>query len=489
MGFKRAAMLPLMVLLFLAGCRVGPRYHTPIVEVTPEWKGQQEEPCCTAFRGLWWHVFDDPVLNDLECQAVANNRDLYVALDRVAQARALAGVARSDLYPQFSLDPAYGNIGQLFKIYLPNVNPSPFGSGFPTIYRVHILEYTMPVNMQYEIDLWGKICSQYDSAVYNVQSVEDNFQSALLTLTTDLATAYFKLRSFDATLEVLEENLTLLEGSLALTESRFAKGLTGEQDVLAARQEYYDNEAAFFDTKRQRLLQENAIATLMGMSASEFCLPPMPLEEEPPSICAGCPSEVLMQRPDISAAERMMASTHASIGVAYASFFPSVTLTGTLGFSSPDLSQFLSWKSRLWAYGVNASLPILDGGFNLSTLYYAYGQYWEAAHTYEQKVLQAFQEVEDALVNVEMQAKQYHSYELSDEAASKRVKLSINRYKNGLTNYLEVLDSERQAIGARVNRVNVLGFRYLAAIQLVKSVGGSWNLPCTGQNDIENDAI
>lgn len=455
---------------------MGPKYRTPCVETPVEWKNAPEGPCSCRFEGLWWHVFNDPVLDELEEQAVDNNRDLMAAMDRVAQARAMAGVEKSDLYPNFSLNPSYYNSGQLFKIYLPNV-ANPIFTNFPTVFRIHMMQYSLPINMAYELDLWGKLRGQYASAVYFAQSEEDQFETAMLTLTTDLASSYFKLRTFDALIAVIEDNLALLRDSLALTESRFEKGLTGEQDVFAARQEVTDNEALYFDTVRQREIQINAIAILVGTTASEFCLPPMPLATDPPPICADCPSSVMLQRPDIAAAEREMASQHRLINVAYASFFPSIELTGALGFQSPDMKHFLTWKSRLWSYGVNASLPIFDGGYNMANLSLSYANFYEAAHQYQQRVLQAFGEVEDALVNVEMQGKQYESYLSSQESASARVFLSANRYKNGIANYLEVLDSERQVINARMNVVNVLGLRYLASIQLVKAVGGSWCLP------------
>lgn len=470
----RKSLYLLILLVFVCGCRVGPRYHPPVVETPEEWKEGQEVSQASTFGGLWWEVFHDEMLNCLEQCAVVSNPHLFAALDRVAQARAVTGVDRSALYPQLNLNPSYTNTGELFKIYLPN--DAAFAPGtFPTIYRVHMLQYTMPLNMSYELDLWGKLRGQFDSAVFNAQAQEENLQVALLTLTTDLAVSYFKLRSFDALLLLLENHLDLLRKNLQLVQSRFKNGLISEFDVVSAELEVSDNEAAYTDTIRQRAIQEHAIAALMGLPASDFCLARMPLIEPPPGVQPSLPSEVLLQRPDLRMAERTMASQHALIGVAYASFFPAISLTGTLGFSSPDLKQFLQWKSRLWMIGAHAAIPIFDGGYHQAQLQFSYAEFSESLHHYQQKVLTSFQEVEDALVNVEMQSKEYDHYIQSSIFGEKRIRLATTRYKKGLSNYLDVLDSERSRIQSDMNRVHVLGFRYISTIQLIKALGGSWS--------------
>lgn len=471
---SRKALYPLFLFFFICGCRVGPRYHPPVVEIPAEWKETEKVSHAPTFEGLWWEVFDDEMLNSLEQRVVVANPSLFAALDRVAQARAIAGVDRAALYPQLNLNPSYSNTGQLFKIFLPD-NGALVPGTFPTIYRIHMLQYTMPLNMSYELDLWGKLRGQFDSAAFNAQAQEENLQIVLLTLTTDLAVNYFKLRSFDTLLLVLENNLDLLRKNLKLVQSRFKNGLISELDVVSAEQEVSDNEAIYMDTMRQRALQEHTIAALMGLPASDVCLARMPLVELPPCVQPSMPSEVLLQRPDLRAAERMMASQHALIGVAYASFFPSLSLTGTLGFQSPDLKQFLQWKSRLWIIGANAALPIFDGGYHTAQLELSYAEFGESLHNYQQKVLTAFQEVEDALVNVEMQAKEYEQHIQSSQFADKRIRLATARYAKGMSNYLDVLDSERSKIQSDINRVNTLGMRYISTIQLIKALGGSWS--------------
>jgi outer membrane protein, multidrug efflux system len=465
----------LLLIVLVCGCRVGPRYRPPPLDAPVEWKNEHTAFPAPFFEGFWWEIFQDEVLNCLELIAVVSNPNIYIAMDHVAQARAIAGVDKSALYPQFNLNPSYTNTGELFKIYLPGVAKNFFPANFPTIYRIHQLQYVMPLNMSYELDLWGKLRWQYDSAVFNAQAQEENLQTALLTLTTDLASSYFKLRSYDALIDVQENNLDLLRRNLALVRSRHQKGLVSELDVVTAQQELSDNMADLEETVRLRGVQEDALAALLGMPASEFCIGKMPLVDVPPGVQPNLPSCVLLQRPDLRSLERTMASEHALIGVAYASFFPSVELTGILGFMSPDLRQFLTWKSRLWQIGVNAAQPIFNGFYYEYQLDYSYAEYWEALHNYQQRVLTAFQEVEDALINIEQQAKEYDLYMMSSDYSNKRIKLTLSRYKNGLSNYLEVVDSERTKIQADTNRVNTLGLRYLSTVQLIKALGGSWS--------------
>jgi multidrug efflux system outer membrane protein len=252
-------------------------------------------------------------------------------------------------------------------------------------------------------------------------------------------------------------------------------------DNLAVSQAEVDlanAESAYHNTIRLRELAENQIAVLVGAIPSEFALPHSPLENPPPSIPAGIPSTVMLQRPDIAEAERTMASEHALIGVAYASFFPSITLTGALGFLSPDTSHFLKWISRYWAIGANASQMVFDGGRDCAEVNLAWARFHEASADYQQKVLIAFQEVENALNNIQQQGKQSQALLQAAQAAKKAFQTSMNRYIKGATFYLEVIESERAELQAEINWQDVLGKQYVSTIQLIKALGGSWESPC-----------
>lgn len=474
----------------LTGCRLGPAYSPPRALVPEEWK-TEEIPGDETLSGNicnFWEVFNDTTLNDLEEQAIKNNPNLYIALERVCEAKALTCIERSKLFPQATLDPAYSSTGTLFKLYGLSDFPQILGSGIKPIIRVHEMQYLLPLNLNYELDLFGKLRGGYEAAFLNAESKEAAYYTALLSLTTDLAANYFNLRSLDLQIELLLETIEARKKGLELTSSRFNKGLINYIDVSSAMLELANTEAEYQDSVRQRELFENAIAALLGMPASLFCLPSNPLRELPPNIPAGIPSEVLFQRPDIAEAERTMASQHAEIGVAYASFLPAISLTGTLGFFSPDLRDFLSWKSRLWLIGANASQTIFDAGKNICNAEVAWSRFLQSTGTYQQTVLTAFQEVEDALNNLEQQAKQSTFLASATSAAAKTLTLAEQRYKNGLVTYLEVVDSERSQLQAERNLANLLGQRYISTIQLIKALGGSFGVKFAEEAEIACDS-
>lgn len=483
----------LLFLFILSGCHVGPRYKPPTVPIPDDWKKSQT---CSEEKEVavetkpevkipvvdnWWEVFQDITLNELEVLAISNNPNLYIALDRILQARANAGITEADLYPQVNLNPSYQSTGQLFKIFLPpipvtNGAVNPFGQ-LPRVFRIHQMQYGLLANVNYEIDLWGRLKDQYESAMIGVQVQEEAYYTTIITLTTDLASYYFQLRSLDAQIEMLKGTVESRRKSFDLTEKRFNKGLIAYADVAQASVELTNAESDYYESMRLRRLQENQIAVLIGVPASCFCIESIPLKEMPPIIPAGIPSEVLKRRPDIAQVERQMASQYSLVSSAYASFYPSVELTGALGFLSPDLKHFLSWKSRFWQIGVNVLQTIFDGGRKEANLDLALAQFYEARDNYKQKVLIAFREVEDALNDIEMQTKQLEKLRLSVEEAQKSARLSTLRYAKGVTNYLEVTVTERTLLDVQVNYLNVLGNRYLSTIQLIKALGGGWG--CT----------
>jgi multidrug efflux system outer membrane protein len=369
------------------------------------------------------------------------------------------------------LDPSFNNINELIELYGV---PQGFFPKLKKITRVHEQTYQLPVAMSYEVDLWGKYRGTYNAAMIYAQAQDEAVRAVLLTLTSDLASNYFNVRSLDTQIDLLKSVLDLRQKSLDLTRSRYKAGLVSYIDYLNAEKMLSDTDAEYQDSLRQRALFENAMAALIGVPASEFHMEPSPLVDEPPKVPAGIPSDMLIRRPDIAQAERTMASVHELIGVAYATYFPAITLTSGLGFSSPDLSKFLTWTSRLWQLGINMAQVIFNGWRNKSYVEAALAKFNEAKGNYESSVLTAFQEVEDALNNIEQQSRQYDALEFSYQAAAETFGLSELRYAKGVTNYLDTIDAERAEIDAKRTLMNVLGQRYQSAIQLIKALGGGW---------------
>lgn len=472
---KYSILLRLLFLLFFAGCRVGPPYVPPCPEVPDDWKNPHATDTETPCMGCWWEVFNDDTLNALELQALENNPNLFTALEKVFEARALAGVQAANLYPQLNLNPSYTSTESLLKFNLPPGLSIPGTSSSIPPFRVHLLQYLLPLDLNYEVDLWGKLRDQYDSALFNAEAQAQAYYSTLLTLTADLASAYFQLRMFDAQEVLLRANIETRKKNLDLTQNRFNKGLVTYLDVTQAQTDLATVEASYYEVLRLRNLAEDQIAVLAGQLPSVFTLESNPLEGSPPIIPPGIPSTMLLQRPDIAQAERNMASQHALVDAAYASFFPSLSLTGALGYSSPDLSHFLKWISRYWLIGVNSSQMVFDGGRDCYNLEASWARFQEASGAYQQQVLTAFREVEDALNNIEQQTKQAEWLLKAAESSKKATNISLNRYRGGVAIYLEVVENERLGLQAQINWLNQQGALYVSTIQLIKALGGCWD--------------
>lgn len=466
----------LILAVMLVSCRLGPKYHLPRVTTPEQWK-TEEKPAPAPVVDYWWEVFKDDFLNTMEQNAIKNSPTLYAALERVFHARALANVSRANLFPQVNLNPSYTNTMFLTKFQGPIAQTNPtLGNIEDKLFRIHDITYALPLDLSYQLDLWGTYRGQYDSAVYTAQAEAEAYCVALLTLTTDLASAYYQLRALDAQLDMLQSTITVRKNAYEVNQARWDAGLVNYTDVTRAALEFTNAEAQFDDAQRSRNIQENRIAVLLGVPASLFEIAHDSLKDPPPQVPASMPSTVLLQRPDVALAEREMAAQHALIGVAYAAFFPQISLTGSLGFLSPDLRAFLTSRSRLWALGASAAQTIIDGGRNFANLDAAWASFLETTGNYQNTVLVAFQEVEDSLSNIEWQAKQYDHLQKSVESAKLTTKLSSERYFRGLVNYLDVVDSERAELEVEITAINLLGQRYLSTIQLIKAIGGLWGV-------------
>lgn len=464
-------LLSLFLLLSISSCHLGPKYRYPQTDAPQGWKAEMPQEGYALTVDNWWEVFKDDELSFLECEAIANSPTLYLACERVAEARAITASTASALYPQATINPSYNDSAQLFKLFLPPGTTVPIPS---PIFRVHQFEYILPLNMSYEIDIWGKTRGLTDSAMLSFEAQLAAYSSTLLTLTSNVATNYFLIRSLDSQIELYEGIIQLQKSNFELIQTRYSKGLSTKLDVAVAEEALANTESSYNDTLRQRALLENALATLLGKPASDFTLHKNPLTELPPQIPPGVPADILLKRPDIAQAERLNASEHALIGVAYASYFPSLTLTGSLGYLSPDFTQFLKWISRYWALGASSNQVLFDGGHTSAEVAIAWARYREASATYRQQVLVAFQEVEDSLNSLNFQRNQYESLLQAESASATRSFLTRERYQKGLDNALQDIDARNANLNASLNRTYLLGQRYLSTIQLIKALGGRW---------------
>ena len=463
-------------LVIIAGCSVGPDYHQPAglkSEPVPssytvptstnnvgEWK--TAEPSADLPRGAWWEVFSDNELNRLETLAASENQDLAAAAARLEQSRADLGIARADYYPQFSADP---------EVTRQRTSAAaPLQKGKAHTYN----NFVAPLNMNWELDLWGRVRRQVESARANFVASADDLESARLAMQAEVAIDYFSLRELDQERRVVADTIETFRRSLELTQNRRKGGIVSDLDVSQAETQLRSTEAELPSLDLQRARTLHALATLCGQSAISFQLTTATLTNSIPGVPARVPSELLERRPDIAAAERRMASANAQIGVAKSAFYPRVFLTGAAGFQSVGASDLFDWPSRVWSLGPSVSLPIFTGGRNRSQLIRARASYDESVANYRQTVLGGFQEVEDQLAAQKLLATQLDAQSAALVAARHTLEIANNRYKAGVVTYLEVATAQNVELTNERNVIQLEGQRLNAEVSLIKALGGDW---------------
>lgn len=460
----------LLAVLLAAGCAIGPHYQRPQAEAPVEWKttvdARHWKPAAPRDQephGAWWDVFNDPALASLERQAVEANQDLRQAMARVEQARAAARISGSELLPTVETNPSY----EKFK----RSSSSFGGSG-----TFEGETYTVPFDLSYEIDIWGRVRRSFEAARAEAAASLQAQRFVLLRVTSDVARQYFLLRQLDAEAEILVRTLELRRTSLQLAEARAEGGVVSVLDVARARTELSSAESDLLDVRRRRTEVENALAVLCGRNASTFSFDSTPLTADmlPPAIPPGLPSTLLERRPDIAEAERQLAAANARIGVAQAAFFPTLSLTGSAGYVSAELDSIFDNSSQVWSVAPSLSLPLFAGGRNMANLKATQAAHVEAFAVYRQRVLVAFADVESALANLQWLGRQAQAQADVVAAARKAAEISDHRYQQGLVNYLEAVDAERQRLQAERGAVQVLSNRLSSIVLLIKALGGSW---------------
>ena len=465
-----------LILFLLAGCAVGSDYHRPAAVTTMpasyagatnEWK--VATPQAHLSKGAWWGIFNDSELNRLEARAAESNQQLQAAVARFAQARAVTDVARSGLFPQITA-------GLSATRQKDSANRPIFttGQAAGTALTHTYNNFSVPFDLSYEVDLWGQVRRQVEAVRAEAQANAAELEGVRLEIASEVAADYFTLRALDAEKIALQSAIEAQRKYLELTRSLRASGFVSELDVAQAETILKTSEAQLPTVILSRAEFEHALAALTGEPASSFKLAENPLNVEAPAIPPGIPSELLERRPDISAAERRMAEANANIGVTKAAFFPSVSFNGLAGFQSVDAGTLFNWPSRLWAVGPSLTVPVFEGGRLTANLRVAKAGYQEAVAQYRNTVLTAFMEVENNLAAQRLLADEYAREESALESARKQLKIVIEQYRGGLVSYLEVTTAEVTALNHEQTVARLRGERFVAAVALVKSLGGGW---------------
>lgn len=445
--------------LSLAGCAVGPDYQRPAAPMPPSDAWKLATPSDETLRGDWWTAFHDSALTKLEEQATSANQVVQNAVARVDAARAEARVTASRFFPQVNFDPSVSRFHTQFN-HVPSL--------------LTATQSTLPLDLSYEIDFWGKIRRAFEASRAQAQATVADYHQVLLTLHSDLAADYFLLRQHESQIEILQRTLELRQKAVEIVSQRVHAGLAPEFDLDRAQTEVSQSQTALLELRRQRESLQYAIALLCGQPAPGFHLEPGKLTQKVPAIPAGVPSSLLERRPDIAAAERKMAAANAQIGVAKAAFFPAITLTGTSGYSSFQAGTLFNWQSQLFQIGPGAALPILNGGRLKAGLREAHANYEAVCASYREQVLIAFKEVSDALQDLDSYTRQADSERDAVASSSRAAATSYERYKQGLIPYFEVLDSQRTQLQTELQAAQLDGQRLISTVHLIRALGGGY---------------
>ncbi|WP_263771615.1 efflux transporter outer membrane subunit [Propionivibrio soli] len=474
--FNAAALTLLASAMLLAGCATGPDYQRPAVDTptafkeTAEGQWKAAEPAESVPRGEWWKVFRDPTLDALQTQAAEANQDLKAALARVAQARATQRDARAAYFPQIDVGagPTRQRSSPASRGLEAGADSDPF-----TLWRAQ-------ATVSYEVDLFGRIGRTVDAATAAGDQQEALFHSMQLAVQADVAQTYFTVRELDALAELYAETVRLRERSAGLMQRRFDEGYVSELEVARTRTELATARSEQVGVARLRAAAEHSLAILLGQAPAAFSLAPRPLDHATVRVPSGLPSALLERRPDIAAAERAMAAANARVGAARAAFFPSLTLTGTLGYESAELGDLFKWSSRAFVLGpvvgTMLSLPIFDGGAREARLDRATAAYHEEVATYRQTVLRAFKDVEDNLAHLRLLDEQMRAQDDAVRSSRRAADLSQTQYREGSISHLGVIDADRSVLQQQRVAVQLGAEQARATVALIRALGGGWDV-------------
>jgi NodT family efflux transporter outer membrane factor (OMF) lipoprotein len=460
-------MKPLHLTLLLAAttalgaCSLAPTYHRPdsapaaaMFKADPGWV--PAAPADDAPKGAWWALFADPQLDALEAKVAVTNQNVAGARAALAQARA---VLRADVA---ALLPVAGVSGSTTR-------SSTLVTGSPTT-----RSWTAGASASWVPDLWGKLANTTRAAKAQAQASEASLANATLAAQASLADAWFQLRGVDAQAALLDETVAGYERSVTISRNKFAAGLVSATDVESASATLANTRAARADLARQRAALENAIAVLVGANPSTFTLTPAPWQPQVPEVPAVLSASLVQRRPDVAAAERLVAAANAQIGVQRAAFFPDLTLTGSLGSTAGTSAALFGAANSLWSLGASSALTVLDFGARRARVAQARASYDGTVASYRQAVLTAFQEVENTLAATTAYRVEAADYQRSATAATRAEAIVRNQYAAGTADYTAVAAAQAQAYNARTAAIQNTVNRQTAAVGLIEAIGGHW---------------
>lgn len=499
--------------LFLSGCTVGPKYRPPATPAPPSYKESKQSveqqkatapttavndptlgglgnwtvanPQDAMLRGKWWEIYNDPELNALEEQLNANNQNIKQSFENFMAARAIVRETRSQLFPTLSA----GASGTRSKSSA-NLHSSSSSSGSSSIGSTSTT-LELSADASWQPDLWGRIRNSVRQSQYSAQLSAADLENERLTEQASLAIFYFQLRGQDALRQILEQTIAADQKSLDIQRASFETGVSAQLPVVQAENILQSAISQATNLRIARAQYEHAIATLVGKAASDFSIPYKPLLITPPPIPVGMPAQLLERRPDIAAAERSLAAANAQIGIGKAAYFPNVTISAAGGTQSSTWTHLLDWPSRFWSVGPSIAETVFDAGLRRATVNQYVAIYNANLAGYRQTVLNAFQQVEDALSTLQILTEQIQQQKQVVESAKLALDLEMQRYETGIDPYINVVTEQNALLSAQQTLATIEIQRTTASVQLIEALGGGWNrsqLPTLEQVKAKPDA-
>lgn len=457
-------VLPLSSVVLVAACKpLGPNHEVPGMKLPASFsnggvKWKKQSPDTLPTPRAWWKLYGDGTLNSLVNRALSNNQELAGASARVRQARSLSAAARGRYFPSIDLNPSANRSKSRFQ-----GETSTIGNSF-----------SVPADLSYELDVWGKVRRQVESSDASADAQQENFNALKLTIASEVAQTYWALRAVDADRALLTRAVELRRKAFDLLKEQRDAGAISGLDLSRAEAEVATAEADKIQLDQDRIELVNALAVLAGASATGSSIPDRTDLPGPPSVPVSVPSEVLRQRPDVRAAERRVAAANADIGVAMAAYYPSFTIGGSGGFSSGVASQLFKSSALVWSIGPNISVPITQQKFLRNQKDAAVAAHEAASADYRQIVLESIREVENALQASSIIVGRQKAQDQASAAAKSTFDLSSKRFEAGLVSFLDVVDAERTRLDAERRSNSVRAERLALSVSLAKAVGGEW---------------
>lgn len=478
------------VLLLLAGCAVGPKYNPPAVQ-TPVASNYKEStvnfqdaegwkvasPQDAMLRGKWWEIFNDSDLNTLEDQLAINNQNIEQYFQEFMEARSLIAQAHAQYWPTVTAGLS------LTASRTPPGAISVQGSAGSTGSF-----FSFPVDVTWVPDFFGKIRNQVREYQSASQVSAADLEVERLTEESSLAQYYFEIRGQDALQKILNDTVDDDQKALNVAQGLYDSGVDDYISVVEARTTLQSAQAAAINVGVARAQYEHAIAVLLGKLATDFSLPPKPLLVPPPPIPVGVPTQLLERRPDVAAAERTLAKDNSVIGLGYAAYYPTITLSASGGFENSSFQKWFAWPSRFWSVGPAASETVFNGGLYRAQIHQYVATYNADLAAYRQTILEAFQQVEDYLASVRIYSQETLRQQDAVKSAQEFLNLELVRYETGVDPYIDVLTAQTTLLTDQENVTTAQIAEIVAAVDLIEALGGGWDrsdLPSPAQVSVK----